>query len=431
MRTTLRVTLALAAVHAAAANAAAQGGAPEPDGFRYYWPGACMEAVYRSDGYYWRARRDTARHDPAADTMLTASRGLARECAARFASAALESRDFVPLAALYLAAGNDTAASATVARRLALPDMRVAGARAWVLADMVDMYLRASPARVDAARARVKQLDAMTGSDGALGQVRSHHALAVHYARVANDSAAIAEAEATIAAGKRLSARDRQEYAGRILSAYHMMATIAGARTGDAATPRAIIARARADLSPLRRVDAEIDRADTAFAMYGTRAAPIQSTLRLGVPADSLLPAPGRVNLLVFTPMRENIPAFRRIASRFAEGVQFVFVQGSYGYFRALGPLTFDEERAQLQRHYVDELGIPGVMLLTEASFYKIPDGRRVRQPTGNDRAYRTYTGVSVVLVDRAGIIRRMWLGWQGEYELEIERAVERALGTG
>lgn len=421
-----RAALAVVAQALLAQSVTAQGGAPVPDGFHYYWPGQCMEAVYRSDGHYWRARQDTTRFDPAADTMLTTSAALARECAAKFSGAALQARDLIPLAQLYLAAGDDSAAARAAARRLAEPDAKPVAARAWILADIVDAYLRASPARVDAAGRWLRQLDALEGSGAALGKVRAYSTLAFQQAGMGADSASVAAAESAIAAGKQLGERDRREYAQQLFAMYMLVADVAAERTGDAAEPKAVMARARADLGPLRSVDGSITDADDTYALLGTRATPITATRWIGTPGDTVSPIPGRQALVVFLADRNDVPAFRRLAQSFTDRLQIVYVQGSYGYFRAAGPLSFAEEIEEIRKYYLQELRFPGSIAISEADFFTIPDGRRIRRPTVNERAYHIGTGTTVIYVDDEGIIRRIWRGWQPVYELEIERAARR-----
>ena len=129
---------------------------------------------------------------------------------------------------------------------------------------------------------------------------------------------------------------------------------------------------------------------------------------------------------MVFLADRNDVPAFRRLAQSFTDRLQIVYVQGSYGYFRAAGPLSFAEEIEEIRKYYLQELRFPGSIAISEADFFTIPDGRRIRRPTVNERAYHIGTGTTVIYVDDEGIIRRIWRGWQPVYELEIERAARR-----
>jgi hypothetical protein len=415
---------------AAPSLARAQGGAPQPDGFRYYWSGACVQAVQRSTSFYWRARPDTLRYDPAADTMLTAAAALARACAAQLRDTALPPRAELPFVQLLLAAGDDRAAAAHAARRLAAPDVAAPGPRAWVLAEIVDAYVGASPPRLGAAREALRTLAALRGGEAAVGQVRAWGALAATEARLGHDSAAIAAAEQVIAAGRRLSPHDRVEYAGALLGAYALMADIAATRSRDAAAPHAVLARAHADIGSLRGMAPLIAAADTAYGLLGTPAARLTARLWLGAADDTVRPARDSVALIVFRPSRLNIPAIRRIAERFGSALQVTFAVGTYGYFRALGPLSFDDEIAEMRRFYLDELHIPGAMAVSEGQYTTIPDGRRVRGPSTTERAYHTNTGLAAVVVDRRGIIRLVLRGWQRSDERRLERAVQSLLAT-
>ncbi|MBX6330583.1 MAG: hypothetical protein IRY91_01915 [Gemmatimonadaceae bacterium] len=415
---------------ALAASVLAQGGAPQPDGFRYYWSGACVQAVQRGELFYWRARADTMRYDPAADTMLTTAAALARECAAQLHDTTHVERVELPLVQLLLAAGDDRAAAAHAARRLAAPDVEEPGPRAWVLAQLVAVYLDASPPRLSAARDALRRIAALRGAEAAVGQVRAYGALATTEARLGHDSAAVAAAEEVIAAGRRLTPHDRVEYASALFGAYALMADIAASRSRDAAAPHAVLARARADIGSLRGMAPLLEAADTAYSLLGTPAARLTARLWLNAAGDTVRPARDTVALIVFRPSRQNIPALHRIARRFGRALQITFAVGTYGYFRSLGPLSFDDEIAQMRRFYLDELHIPGAMAISEGHYTTIPDGRRVRGPSATDLAYHTNTGMSAVVVDRRGIIRFVLRGWQKSDELRLERAVQSLLAT-
>jgi len=48
-----------------------------------------------------------------------------------------------------------------VDRRLAEPDLKAVGVRAWTLAQVVNVFLDTRPARVEVARGYLRQLDAL------------------------------------------------------------------------------------------------------------------------------------------------------------------------------------------------------------------------------------------------------------------------------
>lgn len=407
----------------------AQGGVPQPDGFAFYWPGSCVQAIQRSNAFYWRARQDSARYNPATDTMLTVSADIARECVAKFKDATLTPRDYVPLAQVYLAVNDDAAAAATISRRLALPDVKASGPKAWVLADIVSAYLGASPARLAAIKPHFTLLDALSGAEAAVGKVRAYRSLAIYYWRTGETEKMVSAAERLIAAGKGLNGHDRNEYASYLFLGYRYLAEAEATRTGDSVAPRAIMARATADIGKLMNVNRLIENYTTIFGLYGSKAQRITADNWITAGADTVFPVAGKFNLIVFRPHRGNIPAIRRLGTKYHDKLNVIGILGTVGYFKDLGPLTPQLEAQELRKYYIDELKIPGALALNTTIFDKMPDGRRAPQATANEKAYRARAGATVMLVDPQGIIKRVWVSWDKSYEIRIEEALLQLLG--
>jgi hypothetical protein len=130
----------------------------------------------------------------------------------------------------------------------------------------------------------------------------------------------------------------------------------------------------------------------------------------------------GRQMLLTFEPDRYSLPMIRRVARLGGDSLDVVAIRGLNGYFKDLGPLTPEAEIAELRKYYAT-LDVPGALVFSEPSYVKIPDGRRVRQPTPNDQAYRPG---GVFVVNRAGIIRRVWGGWEKTMEWRANAAIAK-----
>lgn len=401
---------------------------PEPDGYSQYWPGGCVQAMARSRNYYWRARQDTAEYTVARDTLLDDVRRVARDCAARLAPsvASMSGHDLIPLAEVLLGAGDDAGAKAAVTRRLAEPDLKVVGARAWTLAQVVGAYLDALPVRLDAARSYLDQLDALKGPDAAPGQLLGWLSLAEHYEQVANDSGMRAASEAAIKAAKRLDEHDRKEFAGTVLSAYRNLAEAEADRTGDAAAPLAILARAKADIGKLPRMASSIAMYDSLYSRYGKPAPAVFADLWIGAPGDTLYPRPGKLTVLNFRPSRYTVPATRRLPRELGDSIDVALVYGTVGYFRGLGPLTMATEVPEVRKYFVDEIKIDRSLAITETKYHRLPDGRRVSDPNANDTSYRTGQGASIVVVDKQGKIRRIWQYWTNAYEPRIVATLKK-----
>lgn len=416
----------LSFVGAKAANG--QGSAPpEPDGYSYYWPGACVQAMQRSRDFYWRAREDTAQYSAAGDTLLDDVRRVARDCAARFKSSgpSLSGNNLIPLAQVLLATGDDAGAKQAVERRLAEADVKPTAARAWTLAQIVELYLDL-PVRVDVARGYLAQLDLLRGADAAPGQTRAWLSLTRYYRHIGDDARMRAAIDSTIKTGKALNEHDRSEYAFSLLSAYRYLADAEGDRTGEAAAPRAVLVRASADLGKLPRIAPAIARYDTLYSRYGTKGPAVFADLWIAAAADTVHPRPGKVSIVNFMPSRPTIPATRRLARAIGDSVDVALVRATVGYFRGLGPLTFATEVPVVRKYFVDELNIASSLAITETHYHTIADGRRIADPNANDRAYQTRQRTSIVVLDRQGIIRRIWLFWDNAYEPAIVTTLNR-----
>lgn len=428
------------ALAVASSMAHAQGGIPSPDGFTFYTPGSCVSAFQRSDAFYWRARQDTARFNAAADTMISASANLVRECAKKFTVATVVPRDLILLARVYLAMGDDAAALSAVTRRLTADASKPVVDRATTLAEIVEAYVCASPLaeivtayvcpsppRVDVARRYLKLLDALSQPEAALGQLRGHRRLALHYWVRGDGPNIVSESEAAIAAGKRLNNHDRIEYSQMIAGMYQLIAEVQGARTGTATAPRAVIARAKTDLGKLEGAERLIAPLDTIASMYGQKGTRLVASYWLGTQGDTVRPTPGKMSVIMFAPARLNIPAFRRLQKEFGDNVEISFAGNTVGYFKDEGPLTPAREIEYLNGYYFDELHASGVMAVNESQFHRMPDGRRMASLSANGRAYRTSLGTLVVVLDKEGVIRRVLTeDWRPWYENRIAEALAK-----
>lgn len=417
------------AISLAAGEAQGQGSAPpEPDGYTHYWPGACVQAMSRSRNFYWRAREDTAEYTIARDTLLDDVRRVARDCATRFGPSAstLTGHDLVPLAQVLLAAGDEAGAKRAVDRRLAETGLKATGPRAWTLAQVVDVFLDTRPARVETARAYLAQLDALKGAEAAPGQVRAWLSLAEHYEYVVDDANMRAASEQVIKAGKKLNEHDRKEFSYTVLSAYRNLAEAEADRTGDAVAPRAVLARATADIGKLPRMAGAISAYDTLYSRYGTKGPVVVGDLWIGAPGDTVHPQIGKLTVLNFRPSRWTVPATRRLSRAVGDSLDVAMVYGTMGYFRGLGPLTLGSEAPQVRKLFFDELKLNSSLAITETKYHRLPDGRRVADPNSNDKWYRTGQGTSIVVLDRQGVIRRIWQGWTNAYEPRVVATLKK-----
>lgn len=405
--------------------------ARSPEFYRYYWPGSCVEAVRRTNDLYWRARPDTARFDLARDTMLAASTVVARECVSKFSIAQVKAEHLILLAQVYLALEDDSSAHAAIQRRLDAEASKSVAIRSRTFAEIIGTYLRASPARLSDALATQRQLETLTSADAAIGKVGAYQTLAMYYLKVDDDSNAIVMSERLLVAGAQLSPRDRQEFANTLFGAYAVLAEIAGARSGTTEGVAPIVTRAREDLGNLEPVEQRLEALESTYQLYGDEGGRLTGDFWFHEAGDTtpvIRPTPGKISIISFQPVRAQIPVFRRLQARFGDRIELTFVLRTNGYFRDQGPLTPIEEAKILREYYIDELRLPGVLVISSASSQELPDGRLVK---GKSENVLKYSGggkgnPGTLILDRQGVIRRIFSGWPPWAERELEQAVEK-----
>jgi hypothetical protein len=373
--------------------------------YAYYTEGSCLQAVDRTTATFWRAGPDTNRYSLAHDTILTLSADVARRCVSKFNVTTTGPRDLLLLARLYLAAGDDSSANAAIERRLAFEATAPVGIRAKTLAQIASVYLNAKPRQLARARRYVAELDTMHTSAAAVWQLAIHVVLLRDaYDLALDDAQAVVEAHAVIAAGQQLTPHDREEFSWALLRGYEILTNFAADSEGAAAA-HLVLRRARHDIGKLRDISQRLAGLDSLYALYGTPATPLVGVW-FGALSETTRPTLGKISLIVLTPSRETMPALHRLQSEFGSQFEITIVAQIVGYFEGRGPMTPATEMSYLWEHYHTVLHAPGALVLSETQFTTLPDGRRVEQPTDNQRAYQAPFHAGYVLVDRQGIIR-------------------------
>ncbi len=404
----------------------AQGGVPDPDGFRYYWPGSCVEAVYRSNSFYWRDKQDSLRFSVPTDTILTPSATLARECLAKLNIADVQFRDRVPLIAVYLAAGDDKGANVAAAQALAAAQSLPVLERGLYQSRILQTYLFAKPNRLDRAKVILGDLDNLTGEDGAVGRLVAYSALARFYSMAGDVSNLTGASERVVALGKEISSDERIVNSSSILTAYRYLAQVAGARTGDSAAALAVLSRASRDIGELPNMSRYIRNFQAVFRGYGSKAARVVADQWVLAPGDTIFPVQGRMMLLISRPYRTVVPGLNRVAKKYQDRLDLVATTGTNGYYKNLGPLEHSVEAGHLRKQFAEDFKFFGSVSLSYTEFNRLPDGRREADPNPNENRYRIRNGAFLTLVDKEGIIRQVWMRWDPWVEAELEKAIEQ-----
>jgi hypothetical protein len=393
--------------------------------------------------------RDTLPHTTASEAAdaraplpepLTA---VARQCTDHLTVATAPLSDFVPLLALTLLAGRDTAAGVLVQRRLKSIGAVSLDERAAVLDTVIAAYLGAwsrgvdvewftyvRPARLAPAESLVMQLSRMKAVPWQM-RLKNDVALLEAAGAAADTGAARHAADAGIAVASSLTDAERRsneflDYGGALVSAL-------------AESER------RTLLDSLRRSTAAYARSYRALweRVTGPRGVPSGFGKPIGEPAPQVTadywfrrgdsttarPTKGKVNLVVFfgpcegTFARPDCQAeyaiLRRLARRFPE-LELTLVARTIGVFGDAAPPSPSEEAAMLAHAWLDERHLPGAVAVTTTPFWRLPDPdrRRIARDTPNETNYsfarswpvtvsREFNGIPAIpfLIDEQGFV--------------------------
>ena len=153
-------------------------------------------------------------------------------------------------------------------------------------------------------------------------------------------------------------------------------------------------------------------------------------------PANNRLDLTGAVTLVEFTahwcgPCKESYPGLLRFHERFAaRGLRIVLATRLWGYFGKEKNLSPERELAADRQMFLDEDKLPfPIAIATTPAGAGPADGA-----DANAKAFFVQPIPQFVLIDAAGIVRRIDLGWDEDYEKalagQIEALLPRAVRT-
>ena len=147
-------------------------------------------------------------------------------------------------------------------------------------------------------------------------------------------------------------------------------------------------------------------------------------------PANNRLDLAGTVTLIEFTahwcgPCKESYPGLLRIHERFAaRGLRIVLATRLWGYFGKEKNISAERELASDRQMFIDEDKLPfPIAIATPPSGAGPADGADV-----NAKAYFVQPIPHFVLIDAKGVVRRIDLGWDEDYEKVLTAEVEKLL---
>ncbi|HEU4588167.1 MAG TPA: hypothetical protein VFS11_05950 [Gemmatimonadales bacterium] len=407
-----------------------------------------MAAVQRANDSIavWEAWRDTL---PESRASLAAKAraslpvpvaAAARRCGARFAGATAPLNQFAPFLSLFLAADRDRDAATLLARRLkgvapdaereraAVLDTAIAeylGLQRLAAGPEVTVPLFTQPGRLAEAEtllAELSQLKSVTWQTRTRGYLvlASSASTAGDTARAQRARERLLRAVSTLTAAERRT-NEFQELLGPLyqttiqVNAAALLDSLRHSTSAYLALQRALWQEAAGNIRfplPIGEVAPPIE-AEFWFRRNDTTVA---------------RPIAGKVNLVVFLnqiacfginsrPTCERIDArLRRLAQRFP-ALEITLVAQTRGFFSFAAPPAPGEEAALLQRSWLGERRLPGVLAVSTTDFWRLPapDRRRIDRPTANASRYsfgRTamnigaqWQGVPSFLVDESGTI--------------------------
>ncbi|HEU4642603.1 MAG TPA: hypothetical protein VFS44_09120 [Gemmatimonadaceae bacterium] len=441
----------IAVMLAGSALALAASDAPAAAQTRFAWPDTtvqvstyatvdlCLAAVQRVERGVQRHEaltlwRDTVPRDPRerSKPLPAPVAEAATRCVARFPEATAKLDDYAPLLALYLMAGRDADASALVARRVAAVPAKDTKERKAVQDTAVESYLRARPARLDAAE-QILVSRAHGGSADRMDRMQIYAKLMTE-AKGAGDTARSRRAARWIVAvADSLTPEERES------DKYQEMGGGGGGRLVVFAAVQELLGL-QVMLDSLRHGTAALVSLERNMWAEWLRERPEALPLPIGehaptIAADYWLPSaagstprptPGHVSYLVFVdgvdcvqmdPLGDirdgcgpTLATLRRMSERFPT-LDVTLVSGTHGHFVYAPPMTPAEE-AEMLRKWLEPYHIPRLTVaVTSTPYWNLPrpDGRRIDKPTAN---YTSYTfGKSVkplsnaYLIDQDGIV--------------------------
>lgn len=385
---------------------------PEHTWQRYTTPLECAFDRKWGEREYWRHRRpDTTYIGTEGRADQSATVAASRACVERVTAVSVAARDQLILAQAYLAAEQFDSARKTL-NALAASTKGPPRDKAWVLYEIITVYLAATRPLLDDALQYMARLDAM-GVAVAPERMMAHQAVAQEAARRDSVSLQAREIAAALRASKEMTGDTRKEYGLHSADVYEDAARLK-VRQNDPAGAMATIAEGRNTLVPLRPfVASSFDSQMPFFVPIGQSAPPIQATrwFNTGATGDRR-PVAGKPTLLVFATVRcslcqEGYGVLRRLSAKYAkDGLDITLIARTTGYF-AGRLLPADTEMIKISDYFLKDLKLPVALSVWRTDFGRRDDHRLIIESAPNERAYQPYEGYLMgFLVTPNGTVR-------------------------
>jgi thiol-disulfide isomerase/thioredoxin len=397
----------------------------------------CLQAVQQYGASQAEAARK-AGQKPNYRAYEAQAKELARQYADRFELKKLSGSDLLPLALLYVEAGEHAHAREAIDRRLNVANLG-AGDRAEALATAVVVITKGTPGVEDLSLAEefTAQLDAL--SDEALKQkIAAHKRLAGHYySNDIEEEKMLRHDTATLKLVAQLTPEERDKYARQNLSVYGRLSTVYANR---GLIEKALETCRQGGAEALRQgrpeARAVYDRCVERYSLIGRPGAPLKGSYWLNAaPETKQLDLRGRVTLLQFTahwcePCRKGYPALLKINQQFKErGLGVVLSTQLYGSFAGRQDLKPEEEVAAIREYYVEHYKLP--FKIAVESQFDLSDKTAAAEAAWRETNEGKYYGGGYprsVLLDKQGVVRQILIGWDPATEARLINMIDQLL---
>lgn len=391
-------------------------------------PALCLQSMQEYVFGVYKAS-EAAKHAISSDSVEALSRDFSSRCADKVAAHSPNDQLGL-LAQLYKLSGRKALADSTVARSLELAKTPRERAAALMLAAMNSTDAPAIEARYSAA------LDSMP--DEALPfKFQLHSSLLAEYRHADNDAAIARHARAVIALVPAVpeQAHGSKELADALVVAYKNLAEVL-ADDGHADSSLVVLARAEKELAWVKDLGTQLTEPKLRYSLVGKPAPLIDGKLWLNAPSGtSQAPIAGKVGVVQFTatwcpPCKRSYPELRTISERYAgKPVQVVLHTTLYGTFE--GKEVNDAEEIAADGDYyakTQRLDVPVGLQIDHLK--RDSTGKTIFEDAAGER-YGLTDIPTTVIIDRAGVVRRILTGWDAGNAARITETVDRLLAEG
>jgi hypothetical protein len=402
---------------------------PSSRPFEGFTAGGCVIAPRWVDQLATRDVDDNTAYVPAKDTTSRLAADSVKLCTSAFGGSTSDEWQLLNFGRVQLVLGSDAEAKALAQRYLRAVGTSAAEKRGWALYLIASDNAEAKPARFDAARAALTELDAL-GNSAAKPRVLAHFAVAEAAQRHFDDKSAASEASAAVTAWKRLPARAGLLTAMHLAFSYIMKAEIALRGVGPVPAQAIIDTADKVVPQNARLPRAMINAYKKLYLVLGKQGATIDAGFWFGPGSSGREPRPARGRVTIISNAlhwcgagcRPQYEGMRRYGERFAGRADIVNITQTLGFFSDSTPVTAPVEARYDSLYFLGKQRLPGVLAVADTKFDWIPDGRRRNRPTAQGTNYPNGT---FLVVDKKGVIRYATLRWNPLLEEPIARFIE------